>query len=397
VDAIRARPLRYLIPAFLIVAALFAWRSYSGGQDVPPPATARVTRGTVQDTVLATGIIEANQLVSVGARVSGQIETLAVRLGQAVDEGDLIAQIDSQDQRNAVLQAKAALANIEAQIAATRARLSQSRHDLEREEELLSSNFTSTENVEAARMNVAVYEADLEALQAQLSSAEVNVSNMQIALERTSIHAPISGTVVAIVVDEGQTVNASQSTPTIVKIAELGTMLVKTEISEADIVRVRSGQAVTFTILGEQDREFQAEVREVEPAPSEIETSDTISSDEAVYYNALLEVDNPEHLLRIGMTTQVSIILDSADDVLTIPAAALRPGPQGRTAVEVYNPATDERTLKEVETGLNNDISVAILSGLSEGEQVITGSGPESARSPDAGDEPRMRMPPMGL
>ncbi len=386
---------RYLIPIALLVVAFVAWKSFTGTQDTPPPATSRVTRDTVQDTVLATGIIEANQLVSVGARVSGQIETLAVRLGQSVDEGDLIAQIDSQDQQNAVLQAKAALANIEAQIAATRARLSQSRHDLEREEELLSSNFTSTEDVEAARMNVAVYEAELEALQAQLSSAEVSVSNMQIALERTSIHAPISGTVVAIVVDEGQTVNASQSTPTLVKIAELDTMLVKTEISEADIVRVQPGQAVTFTILGEQDREFHAEVREVEPAPSEIETSDTISSDEAVYYNALLEVDNPQHLLRIGMTTQVSIILDSADNVLTIPAAALRAGPQGRTTVEVYDPASDERTVKDVTVGLDNDVRVAVLSGLDEGELVITGSA--SADGPDSGNEPRMRMPPMGL
>lgn len=386
---------RYLVPVVLIVAALWGWKTYSSAQDLPPPATARVTRDTIQETVLATGIIEANQLVSVGARVSGQVETLAVKLGQNVAAGDLIAQIDSQDQQNAVLQAQAALANIEAQIAATRARLSQSKLDLNREEELLMSNFTSTESVEAAGLNVQVYEAELKALQAQLSSAEVNVSNMQIALQRTSIHAPISGTVVAIVVDEGQTVNAAQSTPTIVKIADLDTMLVKAEISEADIVQVQPGQAVTFTILGEHDREFHAEVREVEPAPSEIETSDTISSDEAVYYNALLEVENPQHLLRIGMTTQVSIILDSADDVLSIPSAALQAAPQGRHLVQVYNPDTEERSMKPVEVGLNNDVKAAILSGLSEGEQVIIGSSTMSRQPPS--DEPRMRMPPMGL
>ena len=388
------RLVRYLIPVVLIAAAVWGWQSYSSSQDVPAPSTARVSRDTVQETVLATGIIEANQLVSVGARVSGQIETLAVKLGQNVAQGDLIAQIDSQDQQNAVLQAKAALANIEAQIAATRARLAQSRHDLEREEQLLTSNFTSTENVEAAGLNVQVYEAELAALQAQLSSAEVNVSNMQIALERTSVHAPISGTVVAIVVDEGQTVNASQSTPTIVKIADLDTMLVKTEISEADIVQVRPGQSVTFSILGEHDREFAAEVREVEPAPSEIETSDTISSDEAVYYNALLEVDNPDHLLRIGMTTQVSIILDSAENVLSVPAAALQPGPQGSYRVQVYDPATGERTAKTVEVGLNNDVIAAILSGLREGEEVIVGGTAMTQSEPD---KQRMRMPPMGL
>ena len=387
------RLFRYLIPILLIVAALWGWRMYSSSQDVPPPATARVSRNTVQETVLATGIIEANQLVSVGARVSGQIETLAVKLGQDVVKDDLIAQIDSQDQQNAVLQAKAALANIEAQIAATHARLTQSKHDLVREEELLVSNFTSSESVDAARLNVQVYEADLKALQAQLSSAEVSVSNMQLALDRTSIHAPISGTVVAIVVDEGQTVNASQSTPTIVKIADLDTMLVKAEISEADIVQVSPGQDVVFSILGEPGHEFTAKVREVEPAPSEIETSDTISSDEAVYYNALLEVDNPEHTLRIGMTTQVSIILDNAEDVLSVPAAALQPDGHGGYQVQVYDPATGERTTKAVKVGLNNDVTAAITSGLNEGDQVITGS----AVTESVSDEPRVRMPPMGL
>ena len=387
------RFIRYLIPILLIISALWGLKVYSSSQDVAPPATARVSRDTVQETVLATGIIEANQLVSVGARVSGQIETLAVKLGQDVLKNDLIAQIDSQDQQNAVLQAKATLANIEAQIAATRARLTQSKHDLAREKELLVSDFTSSENVEAASLNVQVYEADLKALQAQLSSAEVSVSNMQLALDRTSIHAPISGTVVAIVVDEGQTVNASQSTPTIVKIAELDTMVVKAEISEADIVQVRPGEDVVFSILGEPGHEYAATVREVEPAPSEIETSDTISSDEAVYYNAMMEVDNPEHTLRIGMTTQVSIILDSAEDVLSVPAAALQPDRQGSYQVQVYDPVTGERNTKTVEVGLNNDVTAEIISGLTEGEQVITGS---TMKEPTP-DETRMRMPPMGL
>ena len=146
------RFIRYLIPILLIISALWGLKVYSSSQDVAPPATARVSRDTVQETVLATGIIEANQLVSVGARVSGQIETLAVKLGQDVLKNDLIAQIDSQDQQNAVLQAKAALANIEAQIAATRARLTQSKHDLAREKELLVSDFTSSENVERASL-----------------------------------------------------------------------------------------------------------------------------------------------------------------------------------------------------------------------------------------------------
>ena len=196
----------------------------------------------------------------------------------------------------------------------------------------------------------------------------------------------------AIVNDEGQTVNASQSAPTIVKLADLDKMVVKAEISEADVVHVKPGQQVVFTILGEPDHQFTATVRDVEPAPSEIEDSDTISTDEAIYYNGLLEVDNPEHLLRIGMTTEVSIILDKAENVLTVPASALDRGPQGYS-VTLYDPASGASRVQPVEVGLNNKVTAEITSGLSEGDVVVTGTALAAAPSP----QDDTRMPPMGL
>mgnify|MGYP003677367468 CR=1 FL=1 len=218
------KKMRILIPLVLVAAAAAGWLYFARSENATPVTTAAVTRATVEETVLASGTMEAKQLVSVGARVSGQIETLAVALGDEVQKGDLIAQIDSQDQQNAVLTAKANLANIKAE------------HVLERQIKLMTSDYVSTADLESAQADVDVYKAELDALAAQKASVEVTVSTAQIALERTRITAPISGTIVAIVNDEGQTVNATQSAPTIVKIAELDEMVVKAEISEADVV-----------------------------------------------------------------------------------------------------------------------------------------------------------------
>ncbi|MCA0922367.1 efflux RND transporter periplasmic adaptor subunit [Pseudooceanicola nanhaiensis] len=362
-----------------------------------PPAqltTAPVARGTVEETVLASGIIEAQQLISVGARVSGQVDTLAVTLGQQVQEGDLIAQIDNQDQQNDVLEAKADLAQIEAQIAANEANLRKAQLLLERAEKLQAQNYTSQVDVESATADVQVYKADLAALAAQKDKAEVTVSTAQIALDRTRITAPITGTVVAIVVNEGQTVNANTDAPTIVKLANLDQMVVKAEISEADVVHVRAGQEVRFTILGEPEQQFTATVRDVEPAPSEIKDSDTISTDEAIYYNGLFDVENPDHTLRIGMTTQVSIVLDRAEGVLTLPAAALKGSARSGYTVQVVDSATGAPRSVAVEVGLNNKVTAQITSGLSEGDRVVTGAAVAAASSTSSS---RGGPPPMGF
>lgn len=359
--------------AVLTLGGAAYWTFGAGAGQADSVASVAVTRGTVAQTVLATGMLEASQLVSVGARVSGQIETLAVSLGQTVREGDLIAQIDSQDQQNEVLQAEAALANIEAQINAKDAYLTKAQLSLSRYEKLGEQRYSSQETVESAQADVLIYQADLAALAAQKASAEVTVSTAKISLDRTRITAPITGTVVAVSVKQGQTVNALQSAPTIVKLAALDKMLVKVEISEADVVNVAPGQKASFTILGEPARSFDAVVQGIEPAPSGIADSDTISSDEAIYYNGLLAVDNPEGKLRIGMTAQVSIHLGQVTDVLTVPYSAVK-NLASDPYVQVYDPATGVVRDQPVKVGLTDKVVVEIREGLSEGQRVVAGS-----------------------
>ena len=393
------KPLVIALIAALALGGWWGWQQYSG-ESATPPVTATVTRGTVERSVLATGAIEASQLVSVGARVSGQVETLAVELGQLVQKGDLIAQIDSDDQTNAVLQAEATLKQIEAQIAAKRASILQADLLLERRRTLNEKNLTSSEDLQAAEAGLAVAEAELDQIEAQKAQAEVSLLSARTELDRTRITAPITGTVVAIVTDEGVTVNANTSSPTLVKLAALDKMVIKAEISEADVVQVAPGQPVSFTLSGAPELQFDATLRAIEPAPATIEESDTVSTDTAVYYNALLDVDNPKGILRIGMTAEVRILLDRASDVLTIPATALGARAEGGgRIVTVYDPATGLTEDRVVTVGLDTNVTAEIVSGLEEGERVVIASGSAAAPAATSGGigSGAMRGPMMGL
>lgn len=372
--------------ALVLGGGWWGWQAVYGDSGPTAPVTATVTRATVERSVLATGVIEASQLVSVGARVSGQVETLAVELGQLVQKGDLIAQINADDQQNAVLQAEATLKQIEAQIASARASILQADLLLDRRRTLNERNLTSTEELQAAEAGLAVAEADLQAIEAQKSQAEVSLASARTELDRTRITAPITGTVVAIVTDEGVTVNANTSSPTLVKLAALDKMVIKAEISEADVVQVAPGLPVSFTLSGAPDLLFDATLRAIEPAPATIEESDTVATDTAVYYNALLDVDNPDGILRIGMTAEVTIVLAEASDVLTIPATALGPRTEGGgRSVSVYDPATGLTEARVVKVGLNTNVTAEILTGLEEGERVVAAAASAPATSASSG------------
>ena len=175
--------------------------------------------------------------------------------------------------------------------------------------------------------------ANIDALKAQILQAQVTVDTAKVNMGYTRITAPIDGQVVAIVTQQGQTVNANQSTPTIIKLAQTETMTVKTQISEADVTRVKMGQKVYFTILGEPNKRYTATLRSIEPAPDSILTETTSSTSTtaastAIYYNGLFDAPNEDGKLRISMTAQVQIVRADAPGALTIPATAL--GPRGK-------------------------------------------------------------------
>lgn len=339
---------------------------------------ARIER--IQDTVLASGTFEAIEQVSVGAQVSGRVEKLHVKLGQRVQMGDRIADIDSMTQQNNLKRAQAALTVAQANLAAQQASLVQVRMEYERQQKLRKTDASSKADFEMAQANYKVSLANIKSLQAQIDQAKIDVDIAQVDLGYTQITSPIDGTVVAIVTKEGQTVNANQTAPTIVKVANLDQMTVKAEISEADVTRTNPGQDVFFTILGEPDMKYTAKLRQIEPAPesissesSSLSSSSSSSSSTAIYYNGLFDVENLDHKFRIDMTAEVNIVRNQVDEAVVIPASALQRDMKSR-GYYVRVLGTDGKAEKRlVKVGINNKVSAQITEGLTAGEDIIVG------------------------
>ena len=367
---------------------LFHWLF---AQAAPQYMTAQVVRTTLESTVLATGTLQAIRQVDVGTRVTGQLKSLKVKLGDHVRAGDLLAEIDPVLSENDLRAKQANLANLEAQKRAAAARLRKSRFELDRQKGMIGGGATSRRDLESADAQLRADEAGLASLDAQIAQARAEIDIAATNLGYTRITAPIDGEVVAVLTQEGQTVVAAQIVPVILKLANLDAMTIKTQVSEADVIKVHVDQPVSFTILGDPDKRYTGKLRAVEPAPENYsnpvtaaagasgQASSTSGAAVAVFYNALFDVPNPEHFLRIGMTAQVSIQLGDAHNALAIPSAALRnKGADGRYAIRVLKPGGDVET-KQVRVGLDNFVQAEILEGLSEGEMVITGEPDQPA------------------
>ncbi|MFC4253907.1 efflux RND transporter periplasmic adaptor subunit [Croceibacterium xixiisoli] len=360
-----------------VIALLLIWRLFFAAPDAPALLTADVTRGDIEQTVEATGALEPKEIVSVGAQASGRVEVLTVALGDTVRQGQLIAQIDPQPQTNALRTAQAELANTQAQRASRQATLARAELAFRRQQQMIAGEATSRAEFETAEAELKAARADLAAVDAQIRQGQVSVTNAEVNLGYTQVIAPMDGVVVAVVTKQGQTVNANQSAPTIVILAKLDVMTVKAEISEADVIRVKPGLPVYFTILGDPDRKYEASLRQVEPAPesivNEVDSTSTSTSttSSAIYYNALFDAANPEGTLRAMMTAQVTIVLARKTNVLQIPSAALgAKGKNGRYTVQVSVPGKPPES-REVQIGLNNNIQAEVLSGLKQGEKVV--------------------------
>ena len=373
-------PLLLLITVAAAVATAIVMHSF-GGEQESGHMTAAVSRDDIETTVLATGTVEASNLVSVGAQVSGQLQSIKAKLGDTVAAGQLVAEIDSLPQQNTLRTKTAALAAVRAQKLAKEASLLQAELACKRQLQMLRGEAASREDFESAEATLKVTKAEVAMLDAQIEQAMIAVDTAQLDLGYTKITSPIDGVVVAIVTKEGQTVNANQEVPTIIKVARLDRMTIKVEISEADVVRVRPGQRVYFTILGEPDGQYPAELSSIEPAPESIagtsstgsSTTSSSSSDSAIYYMGILDVPNAEGKLRISMTTQVNIVLMEAKNALVIPAAALGDmNKEGRYPVQVETaPGVVEERL--VRIGLNDNVQAEVLEGLVEGQLVVIG------------------------
>ena len=272
-----------IIVVCIIVIALLSWLMLKPKTETPQYITAEVGRGDIENSVLATGILEATKMVSVGAQVSGQVKKMYVQLGDQVKQGQLIAQIDSIRQENDLKTAEASIKNQQAQLAVQQANLAKVEAEYKRQQTMFSQDATSRAELESALASYKTAQAQIAAINAQIEQSRLTLATAKEDLGYTRIVAPMDGTIVAIVTEEGQTVNANQTAPTIVKLATLDNMTVKAQISEADVMKVEKGQTVYFTTLGNSEKKHYAKLRQVEPAPNSINTETFFSMKKSKY------------------------------------------------------------------------------------------------------------------
>ncbi|MDO5691964.1 MAG: efflux RND transporter periplasmic adaptor subunit [Pseudomonadota bacterium] len=360
----------------------YVWWSAASADAAPAWLTAPVQRTDLEDTVLATGTIRAARMVNVGAQATGQVKALRVQVGDKVKAGQLIAEIDATTQQNALRDDLAALASLKAQRASRQAALTHARLALERQQTMMARDATSKAELQAAQNQLAAAEADLKANEMQLQQAGIKIETSRANLGYTRIVAPMDGTVVAVVTEQGQTVNSAMSSPTIVKLAKLDVVQIEAQISEADVTRLKPGMPAWFTLLGEPDKRYPTELKSIDliPADQAKDTGGAVPATTggtgAVYYNGVLQADNPDGHLRVSMTAQVHIVAASAPQALVVPAAAL--GAQdadGRYAVRVLvgEGRAEQVQTRAVRVGLNTRVQAQVLDGLQEGERVVIG------------------------
>ncbi|THF56874.1 efflux RND transporter periplasmic adaptor subunit [Pseudothauera rhizosphaerae] len=354
-----SRPRRFpyliLVPLGVLIAgaAFVAWQ-YAGSRQSPADLYqfVNVQRADIEDVVTATGTLQPRDYVDVGAQVSGQLKKFHVEVGSEVKAGDLLAEIDATVLQSKVDATRAQLRNLRATLGARESDLALAEIQYRRQQNLIAEEATTEEAVQQAEASLRSARAQIEALRAQIDQTESNLRADEANLQYTRIEAPIAGTVVSISARLGQTLNSTQQAPVILRVADLTTMTVQTQVSEADVSRLRPGMDAYFTTLGAQGKRWYGKLAKVEPTP-------TVTNN-VVLYNALFDVPNSSGELMTQMTAQVYFVVAQARDVLQVPVGALSmiraaQRPQGAEAGAGAGAAAAERRAMRVQSGGNGE------------------------------------------
>lgn len=348
-----------------------------------------IETGMIEDLVTAQGKLEPKEYVDVGVQVSGQLEKIHVELGDTVKAGDLIAEIDPKIYEAQVQSGQARVKQLGAQLAQQQAAIKLAQQQHARSEQLIKNNAISQDTFDGTETALTVARAQLEALSAQMEEAQSSLDESKANLGYTKIYAPMDGTVVVKDVREGQTLNASQSAPTVVQLANLDVMTVRAQVAEADVMRLKPGMEVYFTTLGSQGRRWQGEVRQILPSPEVI--------NDVVLYNVLVDVDNKDRQLMTGMSTQMFFVLGRAEKVPLLPVAALgkRLAAEDNDKGQAYEvrkvDAAGKTRTAIVHIGLMSRTMAEVRGGLAVGDKVAAAAALLPANSNNAGGGRGMR------
>lgn len=347
--------------------------------------TESVRRGSLELSVSALGTLQPHRYVDVGAQVSGQIKHIAVDVGDTVVKGDLLVEIDPAVQLAMVNANRATLDSLRAQLAEQQAQLELAKLKAARQQRLHRHEATSIELLQEAQAHVRITQARVSSLTAQIAGAQSTLEGNEALLGYTRIYAPMDGTIITLEAREGQTLNATYQTPNLLRLADLTSMTVWTEVSEADVGRVRPGMPVYFTTLGLLDgkgesRRWESRLRQVLPAPpvKNGEGGVDSSGSKAVSYTALFDVENTDGSLMPQMSARVFFVEASAQNVLLAPLAGMQATPDQDVFTARVSTGNERLETRSIKIGMKDRLYVEVVSGLEEGEALVMRLSEES-------------------
>ena len=369
--------------------------------------TVAVDRSDIEETVSALGVLVPSQYVDIGAQVEGQLVKLLANPGDRVDEGQLVAEIDPTQYAAQVAEDRAQIVDLEAQVNAWEAKLGLATWTNSANQTLLRTSAASEQTVRQSEADAKVAAATIASLKAQVEKTENALKFDQAQLDRTSIHSPISGLIASPttsaygttwskldVAHPGQILNNKQTAPILFRVANIDRMMVRAQVSEADVAKLAPGMAVYFMTLGRPDRRIEAKLDAIEVTPELING--------AIFYDADFQIPNSDHQLLPQMSVQVSFVVAQAKDALVAPVAALLSAQrQNGTTVPACPDQSQNKTkdtssdcvlvltngkpqVRPVTIGVRNEVSVQFVGGVAAGDQLVIATAGQ--KMPGAGN-----------
>lgn len=374
----------WIIVGVIVALAVVAWLlSGNKKKETVNFTTEIVAPANIENSVTATGSIEAVKTVTVGTQVSGIIDKLYVDYNSVVSKGQVIAELDRSNLQSQLNSAKASLAEAEARLRSSESDLAYQKSNYQRYKTLYDKGLISANEYEQARLSYQTSGATVAQQRDAVTSAREEVKRAQTNLGYATITSPIDGVVISKSVEEGQTVAASYSTPELFTIAkDLKDMRVVADVDEADIGGVKEGQRVTFTVDAYPEDTFQGYVTQVR--------QEATTTNNVVTYEVVISAPNDDLKLKPGLTASVNIYTEETRGVLSVPTKALRYTPEketvgGRKIQDVANAKSKVWTIEgntlvahAVTIGSTDGIHTQVLSGIKKGQKVITGVSVET-------------------
>lgn len=383
----------WIIVSVIVAIAILAWLLSGKKKDTTINFTTEAVAPTnIENSVTATGTIEAVKTVTVGTQVSGIINKLFVDYNSVVKKGQVIAELDKQNLQSQLNSAKAQLSQAQANLLSAQSDLAYQKANYKRNKTLYNKGLISANDYEQSRLSWQTANATVAERRDAVAAAREEVSRAQTNLSYAVITSPIDGVVISKSVEEGQTVAASYSTPELFTIAkDLKDMRVIANVDEADIGGVKVGQRVTFTVDAYPNDTFEGAVTQVR--------QEATTTNNVVTYEVVISAPNQDLKLKPGLTANVNIYTEEIKNVLSVPSKALRYTPEketvgGRKIQDVTNAKNKVWTLEgntlvahKVTVGSTDGVHTQILGGIKNGAKVITGiATPEADDSDDAND-----------